>query len=130
MIRYYISVWKNAFNFNGRARRSEYWYFVLMHFIILFVLGFIDISQGYENFGISSIYRIAALVPYFSVAVRRMHDTGKSGWYIIAPFYNIILAATEGYYGPNEYGDDPKNPSANFEEETDEAIGSIGQELI
>jgi len=48
------------------------------------------------------------LVPSVAVAIRRMHDVGKSGWYALIPLYNLILACTEGVKGINEYGDDPK----------------------
>ncbi|MBB1138770.1 DUF805 domain-containing protein [Myroides sp. WP-1] len=103
---YYVSVLKNYFNFNGRARRSEFWYFMLFNCIIAFVLGFIG---GLLNTSLlSSIYSLAVLLPGIGVAVRRMHDIGKSGWFILIPIYNIVLAATEGTKGDNEYGADPK----------------------
>ena len=50
------------------------------------------------------------LLPSIAVGIRRMHDVGKSGWFILIPIYNIILAATEGQAGGNEYGEDPKRP--------------------
>ncbi|MCG8327498.1 MAG: DUF805 domain-containing protein [Chitinophagales bacterium] len=108
---YYIEVLKKYAVFEGRARRSEYWYFVLFNMIFSFGLGFLDGMMGLE-FGISSIYSLAVLVPSIAVAVRRMHDVGKSGWFILIPIYNLILAVTEGDHGPNEYGPDPKDPAA------------------
>jgi uncharacterized membrane protein YhaH (DUF805 family) len=54
------------------------------------------------------IYFLAVLVPSIALAIRRMHDVGKSGWYILIPIYNFILAVTEGDKGPNGYGEDPK----------------------
>jgi len=98
---YYLKVWQNFANFDGRARRSEYWMFVLFNVIISIVLQLISIKLYY-------IYTLAALVPSLACAVRRMHDVGKSGWYILIPIYNFILAVTEGDKGPNEYGEDPK----------------------
>jgi uncharacterized membrane protein YhaH (DUF805 family) len=62
---------------------------------------------------LGTFYGFAVLIPSFAVGVRRMHDIGKSGWYIIIPIYNLILACTEGDQGTNEYGPDPKN---DFEE--------------
>jgi uncharacterized membrane protein YhaH (DUF805 family) len=62
---------------------------------------------------IASIYSIAVLIPGIAVAIRRMHDVGKSGWFILIPIYNLILAVTEGQRGPNEYGEDPKGVLAS-----------------
>ena len=54
------------------------------------------------------IWNFALLIPSLAVAVRRMHDVGKSGWFLLVPIYNLILALTEGTKGENEYGPDPK----------------------
>jgi uncharacterized membrane protein YhaH (DUF805 family) len=105
---YYISVLKNFANFNGRARRSEYWYFVLFSVIISVALSSIDRMMGFESGLLSTIYSLAVLVPSIAVGVRRMHDVGKSGWFILIPIYNLILALTPGVEGENEYGEDPK----------------------
>ncbi len=103
---YYITVLQNYAKFSGRARRSEYWYYVLFNVIISFALGFIG---GMINFNfLGNIYSIAVLIPSIAVGVRRMHDVGKSGWYLLIPIYNLILACTEGTNGDNEYGADPK----------------------
>lgn len=104
---YYLKVLQNYANFNGRARRSEFWYFILFNMIIAFVLGFIS---GFllKSDIIGNIYLLIILVPGIAVAVRRMHDVGKSGWYCLIPIYSLILAATEGDRGDNEYGPDPK----------------------
>ncbi|MCA5005351.1 DUF805 domain-containing protein [Sphingobacterium bovistauri] len=96
----------NYTNFNGRARRKEYWMFFLINMIISIVIGFIG---GLIKFPLlATIYSVAILLPSIAVGIRRMHDVGKSGWYILIPIYNIILAATEGDRGSNEYGADPK----------------------
>ncbi len=121
MINYYKMVLSKYATFSGRSRRSEYWYFVLFNLIISFVLAFIDASIGtYDletrNGLLGSIYSLALLVPSLAVAVRRMHDLGKSGWYILIPIYNIVLLATEGTKGTNEYGPDPKNPEYSVED--------------
>ncbi|MFB9109555.1 DUF805 domain-containing protein [Flavobacterium gyeonganense] len=110
MIEWYKKVvFENYANFNGRARRSEYWYFALLNVIISivlgFVLGFISPTLGLA----ANLYSLAVLIPSIAVAIRRMHDVGKSGWYILIPIYNLILACTEGEKGSNEYGPDPKN---------------------
>ena len=103
---YYFKALQNYATFSGRARRSEYWYFVLFNVIISFGFGFvcglIQVPQ------LASLYTLAMLIPSIAVGVRRMHDVGKSGWFLLIPIYNLILACTEGTNGDNEYGPDPK----------------------
>lgn len=112
---YYLKVLSNYANFNGRARRSEYWYFFLFNCIISFALGFIGGMIKFEWIG--NIYALAVLLPGIAVGVRRMHDVGKSGWYLLIPIYSLILCFTEGDKGDNEYGPDPKD-EANMENST------------
>ena len=108
MIEWYKKVvLENYANFNGRARRAEYWWFTLANIIVSVVFQVIDSVIGMAILG--TIYGLAVLVPGIAVAIRRMHDVGKSGWFILIPIYNLILACTEGDKGPNEYGPDPKN---------------------
>lgn len=103
---YYFKVLQNYATFSGRARRSEYWYFFLFNVIFAFVFGFVcGLLQVPE---LANIYTLAVLIPGIAVGVRRMHDVGKSGWYLLIPIYNLILACTEGVQGENEYGPDPK----------------------
>lgn len=103
---YYLKVLRNYAQFSGRARRSEYWYFALFNLIISFVFGFVCGLMQVPQ--LAHIYTIAVLIPGIAVSVRRMHDIGKSGWFILIPLYNIVLAATEGEKGTNQYGIDPK----------------------
>ena len=103
---YYFKVLQNYATFNGRARRSEYWYFFLFNVIIAFVLGFIGGLTEMTFLG--NVYTLAVLVPIIAVTIRRMHDVGKSGWFLLIPIYNLILAFTEGEKGTNQYGADPK----------------------
>lgn len=115
---YYLSAFKDNFaNFEGRARRSEYWYFVLFNMLAAIAAMAIDGILGL-GFVVYLIYVLAALIPGLAVAVRRLHDTNRSGWLmlialipLIGPILLIVWFATEGTSGPNEYGDDPKNPS-------------------
>ena len=104
---YYLKVLQNYATFNGRARRSEYWYFLLFNLIISIVLGFMGGMMGIT--ALSNLYTLVVLIPSIAVGVRRMHDVGKSGWFILIPIYNLILACTEGTKGDNEYGTDPKS---------------------
>ena len=103
---YYFKVLQNYAAFSGRARRSEFWYFALIHMIIAFILRFIGNLTGLIILG--AIYSLAVTIPAIAVGVRRMHDIGKSGWFSLIPIYNIILALREGEKGTNQYGLDPK----------------------
>lgn len=92
---YYLKVLQNYATFTGRARRSEYWYFALFNLIISFGFGFIcGLIQVPE---LANIYTLAIFIPSIAVGVRRMHDVGKSGWFILIPIYNLILACTDAY---------------------------------
>ncbi len=103
---YYISVFQNFATFSGRARRQEYWMFVLFNCIFSIVITFVGAAIDIPQLG--NLYTLVALIPSIAVGVRRMHDVGKSGWYLLIPIYNLILAVTEGEKGPNQYGQDPK----------------------
>lgn len=104
---YFLAALKKYADFNGRSRRSEYWYFVLFSTIISILLAVAD-SAG--TIYLDTVYSLAVLVPSIAVGVRRMHDVDKSGWYILIPFYNLVLACTEGSPGFNRFGADPKRP--------------------
>jgi uncharacterized membrane protein YhaH (DUF805 family) len=125
MIDWYLKVVRDNYaNFSGRARRSEYWWYALCSFLISIVLRGIDYMIGGLDFQIiSGIYGLAVLIPGLAVYVRRMHDIGKSGWFILLWFIPIIgwiwalvLLFTEGNNGPNEYGPDPKRPYEDINE--------------
>lgn len=105
------SVFNNYANFSGRARRKEFWYF-----FIIFNLGFAAISlpPGLPEY-FRPLYLAILILPMLSVAARRMHDIGKSAWFllwgIIPIIGQIILAlklAQDGDAGKNEYGKNPK----------------------
>jgi uncharacterized membrane protein YhaH (DUF805 family) len=108
---YYLKVLQNYANFNGRARRAEYWYFFLFNMIASLIVGFIGGLMDFEALG--NIYSLAVLLPSIAVGVRRMHDVGKSGWYLLIPIYSFILAVIAGDVGENEYGPDPKEQSSS-----------------
>lgn len=105
-MKWYFKVLSNYANFNGRASRSEYWYFVLFNLIISIALMLVDDAMGL-TFGLENVYSLAVLLPSIAVGVRRMHDVDKSGWFLLIPIYNLILACTEGTQGSNRYGEDP-----------------------
>lgn len=109
---WYLAVLKKYAVFSGRARRKEYWMFFLFSTLISVALTILDSVLGFNSTGngiLSSIYSLAVIIPSIAVGVRRMHDVGKSGWFLLIPIYNLILACTAGDAGSNEYGPDPKN---------------------
>lgn len=96
-------------DFNGRARRSEYWWFFLFNVILSIVAGVVDESTDPGGLGVvGMVISLGLLIPGIAVAVRRIHDVGKSGWFVLIPIYNLILVCTNGDAGTNEYGPDPK----------------------
>jgi uncharacterized membrane protein YhaH (DUF805 family) len=114
-------VFENYVNFNGRARRSEYWWFTLMNTLIVILATILDSTLGLNfeplPYGyIYFLYLLAIILPSLAVAVRRLHDVGKSGWFyfivlipLIGAIWLLVLFCTEGDSGENEYGADPKN---------------------
>ncbi len=107
-MQYYLKALQNYAVFSGRAIRSEYWYFVLFNVIFSFVIGLIAGLIKIPIIG--TIYSLAVLIPGIAVGVRRMHDVDKSGWYLLIPIYNLVLACTEGTQGENQFG--PESDSA------------------
>ncbi|MFJ1798815.1 DUF805 domain-containing protein [Streptomyces sp. NPDC098077] len=110
---WYLAVLKNYAGFSGRARRKEYWMFALISFVISLVLTIIGSLIGVDF--LSYIYAVAILVPSLAVAVRRLHDTGRSGWWLligIVPLVGfivlIVFLASEGKHEANQHGPNPK----------------------
>lgn len=103
IIENFLNIIKNKYaQFNGRAGRKEYWYFFLVIFAVNIVATIIDSIIGMRI--LSGIWGLATIVPMIAAGVRRLHDIGKSGWFLLIPIYNIILLATEGQPTDNEYG--------------------------
>ncbi len=107
-MKWYLEVLKKYAVFEGRSRRAEFWYFTLFDVIIAVLLAII--GQYMNSSLLYNLYALGVLVPSIAVAVRRMHDVNKSGWFILIPIYNLILYFTPGTEGPNKYGSDPKRP--------------------
>lgn len=119
---WYLKVVKdNYVNFSGRARRTEYWMFTLFNVIFSIGLMFLDVALGTsgqgpgEGYGlIGTIYSFAVLLPSLAVSVRRLHDVGKSGWYLLLVFTIIgiipvfIWQVSDSASGENDYGPNPK----------------------
>ena len=119
----YISVLKKYTTFTGCAARKEYWMFVLFNIIVSIVIGIIDMILGTtrdNGMGILGIiYSLAVLLPSLAVAARRLHDTGRNGWWLLIgliPFIGAIVLLVffilDSQKGDNEYGPNPKGIAA------------------
>jgi uncharacterized membrane protein YhaH (DUF805 family) len=94
---------KKYATFNGRASRSEYWFFYLFY-AIMFIVGTI-VGGAAGNSAIQYLFIIPLWLPLFAAGIRRIHDTGRSGWFILVPIYNLILLVSASNPGTNKYGD-------------------------
>ncbi|MFJ1748335.1 DUF805 domain-containing protein [Streptomyces sp. NPDC088116] len=115
---WYTDVLKKYAVFSGRARRKEYWMFVLFNFIIAMVLAVVDALAGAGGI-ISGLYTLAVLIPSIAVGVRRLHDTGRSGWWmlialvpLVGSIILLVFFASEGEHNPNAHGPNPKHVQA------------------
>lgn len=119
---WYIEVLKKYTVFSGRARRKEFWMFFLFSAIISILLAVIDEFMGWQfEMGgdilgfLSTLYYVAVIVPYLAVIIRRLHDTERTGWWILIAFIPIVgvlvllvFLILQGTRGENRYGPDPK----------------------
>jgi len=128
---WYTKVLQQYVDFNGRARRKEYWMFVLFNMIFAIVAITLDnvlgLSGGsyeaaeasasvmFESGPIYMVYSLAVLLPSLAVSVRRLHDVNKSGWWllislipIIGGIWLLILFVRDSQAGKNQYGPNPK----------------------
>ena len=106
------SVFSKYVGFSGRAPRSEYWYWLLFYCLVLIVAVLID--QMVLGFAVlQSILSLALLLPSLAVAIRRLHDLDRTGWWLLlalVPVAGIVLIVWfcfRGTMGPNQYGPDP-----------------------
>lgn len=111
----YIEVLKKYAVFNGRSRRKEFWYFGLFSCVITVVLFTIDAEVGVGPF-LSGIYTLSILIPSIAVTMRRLHDTGRSGLWIlvnlvpcIGPFVLLFFLMQDSQPGDNQYGSNPED---------------------
>ncbi len=119
-MKWYLEVMKKYAVFSGRARRKEYWMFVLFNIIFAIAAVILDNILGIaiENVGYGPIYLLyvlAVLLPGLGVTIRRLHDVGKSGWFIfislipiIGGLWLLVIFCTDGNPGDNKYGPNPK----------------------
>lgn len=109
---WYIKVLKNYAVFSGRARRKEYWNFFLFNLIVALLLGIVEVVLGIasntDQSVLGNIYGLAVFCPSVAVGVRRMHDSGHHGLWLIVPIANLIFALQDSEPGTNQYGPNPK----------------------
>jgi len=127
----FLEVIRKYADFNGRARRKEYWMFALFVFVIYIGLaiagGLLMGVINHASHGVGGLvflapaylFILAMIIPSLSVAVRRLHDTGKSGWWLLigfVPFVGsiilLIFYCQDSQFGPNEFGPNPKGIGA------------------
>lgn len=108
-MKYYLRPFLNYANIKGRSSRREYWTFFIVN-TLLIRFG----EEGLVSEQIVFLFNLIILIPSLAVAIRRIHDTGKSGWFILVPFYNIYLLFVNGTSGENEFGPDPKTEDFTF----------------
>jgi uncharacterized membrane protein YhaH (DUF805 family) len=125
---WYLLVLKRYAEFTGRSRRKEYWMYTLYSiviYLVLYIAGLVTLMRGniyMVFFGLAFVYALAVLVPGLAVSVRRLHDIGKSGWFILLcliPLVGgvivLVLMCLDSTPGDNQYGPNPKG------------VGAIGQ---
>jgi uncharacterized membrane protein YhaH (DUF805 family) len=116
---HYLNMFKQYADFSGRARRAEYWQALLINAAIVFVLEMVGLlllrSALAVVLAVLGVYVLAVFIPGLALSVRRLHDTDRSGAYILMSLIPVVggillLVATlsEGTRGPNQYGPDPK----------------------
>lgn len=120
----YLNAWRRYVDFNGRSRRREYWFFVLFNVLISIGLGIIDGIFGLGNMEmgvglLSSLYGLAVLLPSLGYAVRRCHDIGRSGLWLLllvipflGPLIILVFMLMDSEPGSNDYGPNPKGEEA------------------
>jgi uncharacterized membrane protein YhaH (DUF805 family) len=116
---WYLKVLKAYAVFTGRARRKEYWMFVLISVLIAIGLAVLDVVLGLRVGGkglLSTLYSLAVLIPALSVAVRRLHDTNRSGWWlllgllpVVGSLVLLVFFVLDSTPGTNRFGPNPKS---------------------
>ncbi|PFH87094.1 DUF805 domain-containing protein [Bacillus sp. AFS088145] len=111
---WYLKVLKNYVVFSGRARRTEYWMFFLFNAIITIILSILQSIADIDNV-LTGIYGLLTILPSLAVGARRLHDSGKSGWWLLIgliPFIGtiilIIFFCLDSEEGDNRFGENPK----------------------
>ena len=121
---WFMTVLRKYAVFEGRARRREYWFFVLFYILISIVLSMVDRVLGLSNeaYGmgvLGALFCLGVLIPSIAVGARRLHDTGRSGWWLligliplIGAIVLIVFFVLDSQPGTNAYGPNPKETAA------------------
>lgn len=111
---WYLKALKNYVGFQGRARRKEYWMFILFSIIVSIVLSILESIANIPSV-LSGLYSLAVLLPSLAVGVRRLHDTGRSGWWLlisliplVGAIILIVFMCQDSQENENQYGPNPK----------------------
>ena len=111
---WYMQAWRDYKKFDGRSRRMEFWMFLLVNIGVSIALGVVEAMFGSPGI-LGWLYSLAVLVPAIAVSIRRLHDIGLPGLWvllILIPFLNLLLAliflTRDSQPGSNEYGPNPK----------------------
>ena len=117
-MRWYLEALRKYARFSGRARRREYWCFALVNALVYLALLMVDVMLGSSDGDIgviSALYLIGTAIPGLAVTIRRLHDTGRSGWWLLVSFVPLIglivmlvFTLQDSDRGANEYGSSPK----------------------
>lgn len=113
---YYLTPWKKYVTFSGRASRAEYWTFTLVNYVALMALGVPAVTTDNNILlNVATLIGLAMLLPSIAVTVRRLHDTGRKGWWVLIsliPYVGAIVMLVftlfDGQPGNNKYGPNPK----------------------
>jgi uncharacterized membrane protein YhaH (DUF805 family) len=131
-MKWYLKVLKQYADFNGRARRTEYWMFQLFSLLVIIGIGLLaSLMKGIVGSETAAflagililVYLIAIFIPSLAVTIRRLHDQNKSGWFLLMqliPWVGgiiiFVFMVSDGTMGSNQYGPDPKDPYSDLEE--------------
>jgi uncharacterized membrane protein YhaH (DUF805 family) len=120
MMSWYLMALRKYATFSGRAQRSEFWFFVATYLLILFLLAVVDGLLGvFDTAGevglLSGLFALAMVLPWLAVCARRLHDTGRSGWWMLVSFIPLIGSLVLLFFlvqdsapGANAFGPNPK----------------------
>ena len=116
---WYFEAWKKYAVFGGRAGRQEFWYFVLFHILAYVMLSIIAGVIGKIGASLLSLYAVAAFLPGLAASIRRLHDTNRSGWWLlimaiplVGSIVLLVFLAQESHAIENEYGPIPQVAAA------------------
>ena len=114
LYKYWVGCWKKYATFSGRARRKEYWMFILFNMLVAFGVNIVDAVLGMEGL-LGGLYSLAVFLPAWAVFTRRMHDIGKSGWWwllalvpVVGAIVLLVFMCKDSQPGDNAYGPNPK----------------------